>query len=104
MAKRITGFILLITGIGIIFWTLYSSYNIFTVRAEAPQFFEMTAEEAVVSEKIENQGLESQFESIIEEQLKNILPLGSVPKFLNLVIWSILAGILILCILFPIKS
>lgn len=90
---RTAGWFILITGLIIIGWTLLSSYNIFTAKAAAPEFFEMPKEE--VSQGGEAQDLEAQFEKMIGEQIKGLIPLDSLPTLLNLAIWSMLAFILI---------
>jgi len=90
--KKILGLILLFLGIVIILYTLYSSFNIFTAKTTAPEIFKL---EAQVSSQKGAQGIEAQFQEMIEEQLKGIIPVDSVSTLLNLISWSILAGILI---------
>jgi len=92
--KRSTGWILLLVGILIIFWSLYSSYNIFTAKTPAPEIFK-EKEEKVLSPEVKPGDLEAQMEKMIGEQLKGILPADSIPQLLNLISWSIFAGILI---------
>lgn len=96
---KIFGWVLLIVGVIIIGWTLYSSYNIFSGKVTAPEIFEMQKEEVKVlssKEKISGiQDIQVQLEEMIAEQLKGILPVDTIPKMLNLIAWSILAGILI---------
>jgi hypothetical protein len=93
MVTKIFGWALLLAGALIIFWTLYSSYNIFTGEAAMPEIFEM-GEEAL-PQKGETGDLQSQMEKMIGEQLKGILPADTLPKILNLTVWAMLAGILI---------
>jgi len=91
---KILGWVLLLAGVLIIVWTLYSSYNIFTAKASMPEIFEVGKEEALPQK--EGAGdLQTQMEEMIEEQLKGILPVDTLPKILNLTIWAMLAGILI---------
>lgn len=85
--KEILGSILLIVGLGIIIWGLYSSYNIFTGKAEPPVIFEVSP--------LQTQGSSSQIGSLLQEQLKGLIPIDFAPKILNLVAWSIFMGILI---------
>jgi len=92
--SKIAGWALLIVGIVIIGWTLISSYNIFTAKAELPEFFE-TPEEEVTVQKQGTQDIQAQMEQMIAEQLKGVLPVDSIIKLLNLTVWSILAFILI---------
>ena len=96
---KIFGWGLLIIGVIIIGWTLYSSYNIFTGKTAAPEVFELPkekVEEPAVKGKITGiQDIQAQLEQMMAEQLKGILPVDTLPRFLNLIVWSILAGILI---------
>jgi len=94
MATKIFGWALLLAGVLIIIWALYSSYNIFTGEAVIPEIFETAQEEDLPS----GQGaedLESQMEKMIGEQLQGLLPSDTIPKIFNLAVWAMLAGILI---------
>ena len=91
--KKILGLILLFGGLAIIFYGLYYSYNIFNAKTDAPAVFQIVKENNVSSAKA---GLEAQAQKLLEEQLKNLLPAGSIPQLLNLLSWSIFAGILML--------
>lgn len=97
-SAKIFGWISLISGIVIIIFTLFSSYQIFTGQAAIPIIFK-------VGEKSENQStsanktipeeLQKELQGLIQQQLSQIIPTDLVTKTLNLVSWSILAGILI---------
>jgi len=91
MIKKILGLSLLFLGLIIIFYSLYSSFNIFTAKTSAPGIFKT---EIVPSQK-NGEGLEVQVQQMIGEQLKGMLPANSIPQLLNLISWSIFAGILI---------
>jgi hypothetical protein len=99
MTIRIFGWVLLVAGLVIIFGSLYSSYNIFTGKAEVPEIFKMEAKEIEAQKKGKTPTtpaeLQKEMERMVGEQLKSILPPDTLPKFLNLVIWSMLAFILI---------
>ena len=90
---KIIGWILLIAGVALIGWTLWSSYNIFTAKSGLPEFFEMPEEEITVGEGALT--VEVQLEEMIKEQLEGILPVDVIIKLLNLTVWSLLAFILI---------
>lgn len=96
---KIFGWVLLIAGIITIIWVLYSSYNIFTAKAAAPEIFKAEEKEAVAPDKgkipTTQAELQKEMEKMIGEQLKGILPVDTLPKLLNLISWSIFAGILI---------
>lgn len=98
-AVKIFGWALLVAGVVIIVWTLYSSYNIFTGKTEIPEIFKIEAKEglAPTTGKIPTTQaeLQKEMEKMIGEQLMGILPVDTVPKLLNLTVWSMLAFILI---------
>jgi hypothetical protein len=92
MAKKIFGWVLLVAGVAIIIWTLFSSYNIFTGKTQLPDFFQIQASQ---SQTQEVSGVQAQVQNLVSDQLKKILPLDSLPQILNLAVWSGLAFILI---------
>jgi len=92
MIRKILGLALLVLGIAVIFYSLYSSFNIFTAKAAPPDIFKL--ESQIPSQK-GAEGIEAQFQEMIGEQLKGIIPVDSVSNLLNLIAWSIFAGILI---------
>ncbi len=93
LAKLIVGWVFLIVGVLLIAWVLYSSYNICTAKTDAPDFFK--AEEVVAVSQGSSEDIQAQIQNMIGEQLKGFLPTDSIPKLLNLIVWSILAGIMI---------
>jgi hypothetical protein len=92
--SKITGWVLLIAGVILIGWVLFSSYNIFTARAELPEFF-VESYGGPAEASGEGGEIPSQIQQMISEQLKGIIPADSIIKLLNLVVWSMLAFILI---------
>ncbi len=96
---KISGWILLTVGLVIIFWTLYSSYNIFTGKTKVPEIFRMEAKETETPTKVKTPStqneLQKELERMLGEQLKTILPVDVLSKLLNLISFSILTGILI---------
>ena len=90
--EKFLGLVLLFLGLIIILYSLYSSYNIFNAKNQAPEIF---AIEKVKSMSGQTQDIEAQLQNLLQEQLKGLLPAGSVPQLLNLMSWSIFAGILI---------
>ncbi|MBA7611945.1 hypothetical protein ES703_19177 [subsurface metagenome] len=85
---------MLFAGLILIAYTVYSSFNIFIAKAAPPELFK-TEEQAPSRSLIEGQGIEGQIQEMIGEQLKDILPVDSLPILLNLIAWSVFAGILI---------
>jgi len=71
----------------IIGWSLYSSYNVFTGRKSAPEIIKI--------ETKTKKGESSAIESMLSGQLREILPADSLPKSLNLAIWSMMVFVLI---------
>ena len=94
--KKIIGWALLAVGLLIIFWGLYSSYNIFTARKSVPEIFKMEEEKDSLSqkEKTSSVSMEEEIRKMMDEQIKGVIPFGLLPKLLNLVSWSLFAGIL----------
>ena len=98
MIEKIGGWALLAVGLIIIFWSIYSSFNIFTVRVAAPEIFKIEKEALPEENKttpISSEELQREMKKIIEEQIKEIVPPEFLAKILNLASWSILASILI---------
>lgn len=97
---KIFGWLLLTGGVLIIGWSLYTSYEITTGKAEAPAFFETltieTETQATKGKTPTTQAeLQEEMQKMISEQLEGFLPPDAVPKMLNLVVWSMLVGLLI---------
>ncbi|RLC34694.1 MAG: hypothetical protein DRZ76_02170 [Candidatus Nealsonbacteria bacterium] len=84
--KKIIGWILLFLGLIIIFYALYSSYGIFSAKTQVPEIFSIVEKESVSAGTIEE---------VVQQQLKGVLPTESIVGLLNLIAWSIFAGILI---------
>lgn len=98
MMKKIIGFLLLSIGLLVIFWSVYSSYEIFTVKREIPQMFRIvkqTQESTTKKSSDAQEQLEGIMEGVLGEKINEVLPPEFLPKILNLVSWSMLAGLLI---------
>lgn len=95
--SKILGYLLLIIGLSLIIFTLYESYNIFKGNFSAPLIFKvqtpMQSSKTGVSNNL--QDLQKQINEEISKQISQIIPIETLPKILNLLSWSILAGILI---------
>ena len=100
--QRILGFALLAGGIGIILYSLYASFTFFTGIATPPEIFSVGADSQKTQEETQDfslnsiQDLGSQIPKLLENQLQGMLPAGLIPRILNLTVWSIFAGILML--------
>ena len=97
MVNKIIGYALLVAGLLLIVFTLYRSYGIFTGSLSAPLMF--SVQDYTPSSNTGNVGslqdLQKQLNSEISKQVTQMIPVDSIPKILNLLSWSILAGILI---------
>ena len=106
---KVIGWILFFTGIFIVFWTIYFSYEILKGKKHPPEIFKIenfkAEKKVIIEEKIQTKpqrhreiGLtefQKELEKTIEEKLKEIIPGYVIAGILNLVSFSILAGVLI---------
>ena len=98
--QNLAGWTLLLVGIAIIFWASYLSYNIFTAKTAVPEVFKMPGETKNLTpspgKTPANQvELQKEMEKMVGEQLKELIPIETLPKFFNLISWSLFAGLLI---------
>ena len=96
--NKIIGYILLVLGLIIVFFTLYQSYNIFNDKISAPIIFktQITQQKSKANNQLNLQEqMQEQVQKVINSQISELLPIDTLPKILNLFSWSILAGILI---------
>ena len=95
--KKLAGWFLLISGLVMIFWILYSSFNIFSAKSAAPEIFRLKEEKSAMTRPTKQivpiQKGREEAKKIISEQLNKIMPPEFSTKFLNLISWSIFAGI-----------
>ena len=101
-STKILGWFLLVFGILMIIYFLFSSYSIFTGKSQPPEVFKMEGLDSSIpstpqpsKEPTSQEEIEQLLETKMEEQLSMMLPLGHLSKLLNLIAWSILAGIFI---------
>ena len=92
--KKLTGYILLALGLIIIGITLYQSYNIFSGGSEAPIVFKEQGQ--VAAGNIPATDTQKQIDNAVGQQISKMIPIGAVSKVLNLLSWSLFAGILII--------
>ena len=96
--KKIIGWLTFFVGLSIIFFSLYSSFNIFTGKEEPPEVFK-PKEKLPVSSEVKMPTtpteIQKQIQMMIFRQLEEMLPTNVIPTMLNLFIWSMLAGTLI---------
>jgi hypothetical protein len=102
----LVGYFLLLLGLGIIFWALFSSWSIFSNQKEAPQVFQAQTPKILQTPKEKTQkftnpkeiqkNIEEAVQEVVQGQLLSIFPPDFLPKLLNLISWSVFAWILIL--------
>ncbi len=90
---RFIGWLTFFGGVAIILFTLYTSYNVFMGEAELPEIFDFQVEKTLTEQETFPVG--EDIGKMILEPLKKLLPVDALPRILNLLVWSILAGILI---------
>lgn len=88
--QKILGFTLVIGGVGLILYSLYASFTFFMGSATPSEIFSAETSEATAGETGD------QISRLLEEQLQGLLPAGAIPRMLNLTVWSIFAGLLML--------
>jgi len=94
-AKKIFGWVILLAGLVLIFWTVFTSYTIFTAQKEVPQIFKVEELTKTLPQEEGDTDVESQMREMIKEQFSKMFPSEVLPKLLNLIVWSIFAGIAI---------
>ncbi len=104
-SRKIIGWLLLLAGLAIIFWAIFSSYNIFTGAKEVPTLFKIEQPAAVSSSPQQpasgamEQDLQEQAKKIIQgqigEHLKEMMPSEFISKIFNLISWAIFVGLLV---------
>lgn len=102
MALKITGWVLLVLGLLLIFYSLYSSFNIFTGKFPVPELFKNESVEYNQTNNQDSSTLEvlPNTEDIVNEavsnQLEKTFPSEYITKTLDLIVWSVLAWLLII--------
>ena len=97
--KKIFGWIILIIGILVIVWGIWTSYQIFTGQIPVYEVFTSETIEgtSLADTKINlNLPMEEQIQQIIKDQIGQIIPQESMFKFFNLGAWWIFMMILML--------
>ena len=92
MPKSIIAWVLIILGLAIITWSIFSSYEIFTAKTKVPQVFQPTGKNEVLPEEFLTP--EEQMENMIGERLEAMLPADFSLRLFNLIAWSVFAMIL----------
>ncbi len=91
---KIFGWVILATGLIIIGWSLFSAVNVFTGKQPPPEIFKAQKAIAMPQGKVSPQDIQAQLENMLGEQLKNMLPADTLPKTINLTVYSMLIFLL----------
>jgi len=95
--KKIFGWILLVIGVLIIVWGIWTSFQIFTAQKPVYEIFKVpTAQESFLEKEKGGIGAEvqEQMQQMIKEQFKEMFPPEFLVRLLNLISWSVFAMIL----------
>lgn len=84
--KAVIGWLLLFTGIIIIGYGLFFTYQIFQGLEPAPQIFTSQIKDEVDLPQVKAEG---NIEEALIRVFQNILPLDDIPTFLNILVFSI---------------
>jgi hypothetical protein len=109
---KILGFGLVIAGVTIIIWGIYASFGIFLYNQPPPQIFEVEVDEAEEEKINQKQPLPEneevpligevplvgemplvEVDAIIQDIVADMIPPGTVPTILNLMVWSLFMAI-----------
>jgi len=98
MVNKIIGYALLFSGLLLIIFTLYQSYNIFMGNFQSPEIFktQILSQPSKAGTAGNLQDLQKQLNEEISKQIAQLIPADTLPQILNLLSWSILAGIFII--------
>jgi len=95
--KKIFGWVILIIGILVIAWGIWTSYQIFTGEIPVYEVFVPESSTSLTKDKINlNLPMEQQMQQIIKDQIGQIFPQETLFKFFNLSAWWIFMMILML--------
>ena len=96
-ASPIIGWILVVVGLSVISFGVFSAYNVFTNRANPPVIFQPTVASAPAASS--SSGDMAAVEKILQERIHQeilaIIPADSFAKVLNLISWSTFVMLLI---------
>lgn len=96
--KSFIGWVLLVVGIFILFWTIMNSYNMFTDRQDFPGLFEssasQTSSQTSQGDSVEDM-IQDQIQSLMSEQFSSIIPSGAITDMLNMTAWIIFATFMV---------
>jgi|WetSurMetagenome_2_1015567.scaffolds.fasta_scaffold209303_1 hypothetical protein len=92
--RQFLAWVLIIIGLGIVFWDISSSYYYFTAQEKFPPVF---AETKSANSDTSSAGgtIQEQIGSVVKEQIKQLIPENSITQLLNITSWIIFASFLL---------
>lgn len=94
--SKIAGFVLLGAGLIVIFFSLYTSYSIFTGQSMAPEIFSVKQQAPIAKGGTLGslEDLQRQLPDLLQGQIQGLLPANGIPQMMNMISWSVFASIL----------
>ncbi len=92
--KQFLAWILIIIGLGLVFWDISSSYYYFTAQKEFPKVFVENTVTKVQNPTTGN-AIQDQMNNIVGEQISKLVPENSVTQLLNISSWILFASFLL---------
>ncbi|MFA5714630.1 MAG: hypothetical protein WC998_02730 [Candidatus Paceibacterota bacterium] len=92
--RQFLGWVLVILGLGLVFWDISSSYYYFTAQKEFPQVF---IESTPTQNNVPATGdtIQDQVGKVIKEQIGQLIPENTVTQLLNISSWMMFASFLL---------
>ena len=93
--RTLLAWILIVSGLTIVFLDILSSYYYFTAQKEFPQVFYAPKVSTVVEAQTTNLNAQEQVTNMVKNQLKELIPENTVAQLLNMSSWIIFASFLL---------
>lgn len=92
--RQFLAWVLIIIGLGIVFWDISSSYYYFTAQEKFPQVF---AENKKVETNNSTTGttIQEQVGNVVKDQIKQLVPENTVTQLLNICSWIVFASFIL---------
>ena len=92
--KQFLAWALIIIGLGIVFWDIYSSYYFFTGQKEFPAVF-VQSTALKTDNPTTGATIQEQVGNVVKEQMQQLIPENTVTQLLNISSWIIFASFLL---------
>jgi hypothetical protein len=91
--RQFLAWVLIVIGLGIVFWDISSSYYYFTAQKEFPKVF--TENTSSITNNSTGTTIEGQIGNVIKDQIKQLIPENTVTQLLNISSWMLFASFLL---------